>query len=116
MLYFPKDYATIELNIYGVKIKMRKTLQIVFCILACLCVVAAFLLGAFFGLIYFLCAIAGAVVFAVLMTVVKNGSVRASEPPKTDFMNTDAQNEEIRKAAKRDDGNGSNDGNDEQTK
>ena len=81
---------------------MRKILQTVFCVLACLCVVAAFLLGAFFGFLYCLYALAGAAVFAFLMVAAKNGSPRSREISKADFMNSDEENKEIRKSTERD--------------
>lgn len=85
---------------------MKKILQIVFCILSCLCVVSAFLLGAFFGILYCLIAFAGAAVFAFLMMLVKNGSFRSRDIPKTDFMNTAEENDAIRERTERENNDG----------
>ena len=69
-----------------------KALRIIFCILACLCVAGAVPAAVFLGW-YALLFILGAVVFGVIMVIIK----RATDPKyvMTDFMNTDEQNAEI---------------------
>ena len=71
-----------------------KTLRIVFCILACLCVAASIFLGAFLGWAYFFIAVAAAVLFGGAMFFVK----KKSEPVerRTDFMNSPEENDKIR--------------------
>ena len=79
---------------------MFRALRTVFCILACLCVAAAALVGTFFGLLYALIAVAAALVFGILMLVFKDGNPfrKEQELPKTDFMNSEEENEKIRKS------------------
>ena len=80
--------------------KIRTVLQIIFCILASLAVVAASVLGILYGFFYFLVGAALALVFVMLMLLMKYGNPlrREKEEPHTDFMNSDKENEEIRKA------------------
>lgn len=69
---------------------MRQILQIIFCVLSCACVAAAFIVGAYFDLLYCLIAVLAAAVFAALMLLVKYGNpFHKPEPPENDFMNTD---------------------------
>ncbi len=72
-----------------------KILQIIFCILSCLCVAASVFVGIFCGWGWFALVIAFAVLFGGAMFLVK----RKINPPQrtTDFMNSDELNEEIKK-------------------
>lgn len=72
-----------------------KILRIVFCILSCLCVAASVFIGVYYGLQWCLITLAGAILFGAGMFLAKN----KSEPKQrsTDFMNSDAENEQIRK-------------------
>ena len=70
-------------------------LRIVFCILACICAAAAIPIGIFFEW-WCLIPILAAAVFAVLMFVIRNAIARKEAPERTDFMNTDEENERIR--------------------
>ena len=71
-------------------------LRIVFCILSCACVAAAVPIGIFFEW-WCLVPIAAAGIFALLMIAAKNGFSRPKKEVKTDFMNTDEENERIRR-------------------
>lgn len=71
-------------------------LRIVFCILACACVAAAVPIGIFYEW-WCLVPIAAAGIFALLMIAAKNGFSRPKKEVKTDFMNTDEENERIRR-------------------
>ena len=72
-------------------------LRVTFCILACLCAACAVPIGIFFEW-WCLVPVAAACIFAFLMIAAKNGFVRPKKEVKTDFMNTDAENEKIRNA------------------
>lgn len=78
---------------------MRKVLQIVFCLLAVLSVASVFFLGVYLGWLYALIGVACALLFACLMLLMKGGNPfrRPPEEPHPDFMNTDEENEELRK-------------------
>ena len=69
-----------------------KTLQIVFCILSCLCAAAVVPVAIFFE-IYCLIPIGAAFVFGILMLLAK----RAATPklPKPSFMNSQEENDRI---------------------
>lgn len=69
-----------------------KVLRIVFCILSCLCVVAAVMLGIFVGMMGCLFAIAGAVMFGAAMMIVIHLS-QPKPPPRRDFMDPPDQDE-----------------------
>lgn len=71
-------------------------LRIVFCILSCICVAAAVPVGIFFEW-WCLIPVVAAGVFAMLMFGAKNGFSRPKKEVKTDFMNTDEENERIRR-------------------
>ena len=73
-----------------------KTLRIAFCILSCLCVLAVVPAGIFWGW-YCLLFVLGAGLFALGMLLCKRAS-EPKAPPVTDFMNTDEENEAIRRA------------------
>ncbi len=76
--------------------KMRTTFQIIFCLLSVACIVAAVFLGVFFGLLYCLIAVLGALVFAALMLLMKNGNpLHREKRETTDFMNSDEVNQAI---------------------
>ena len=79
---------------------MRKILQSIFCILSALSVVAAFFLGVFLDLPYALIGAIAALLFLGLTLLVKNGNPfhRPSEEVHTDFMNSEEENEKIRKS------------------
>ena len=70
-----------------------KTLRVVFCILACLCVLAVVPVGIFFGW-YCLIFVALAGLFAVAMLFCKRAS-EPKAPPAPDFMNSPEENAEI---------------------
>lgn len=79
---------------------MKTVFQVIFCVLSCLSIVAAVFLGIFLGLLWCLVGIAAAAVFASLMLLMKHGSpFRAHTEPRPDFMNTEEQNEKIRREA-----------------
>ena len=82
---------------------MKKILQITFCILACLSVAASVLLGVFLGFAYCVIALAVAVLFAALMLFVKNGSLKPKEEPRVDFMNSEEENERLRRESENQD-------------
>ncbi len=69
-----------------------KTLQMIFCILACLCVAAVVPIAIFFGY-YCLILVGAAFVFWLAMLAAK----RAATPklPKPSFMNSDEENARI---------------------
>ncbi len=77
--------------------KTYKIFRIVFCVLACLCVAATVVIGALFGFLWALVCIAGACVFGILMMLSK-GRSEPKPPASPDFMNTDEENEAIRRA------------------
>ena len=77
--------------------KIRTVFQIIFCVLAAMSVVAASVLGVLYGFLYFLGGAVLALIFAVLMFLMKNGP-RKKEEPQPDFMFSDEENEAIRKA------------------
>ena len=87
--------------------KMRKILQMIFCILSAISVVAAFFLGVFFGFGFALIGAAAALVFLLLTLWAKYGNPfrRPKEEPHTDFMNSEEENEMIRKQVSEKDGN-----------
>ena len=70
-------------------------LRVTFCILACLCAACAVPIGIFFEW-WCLVPVAAAFVFALLMFAAKNGFTRPKKEARTDFMNTDEENEKIR--------------------
>lgn len=72
-----------------------KILRITFCILSCICVASCILVAVFFGL-WALVPFGGAIVFGGLMFAAKNNFRREKPKPKTDFMNSDEENEAIR--------------------
>ena len=73
-----------------------KILTILFCILSCLCVAACVPVFIYFKLWGFVCAGAAAL-FALLMVGAKHGFKRTPPQKQTDFMNTDEENEQIRR-------------------
>ena len=77
---------------------MRKIFQIVFCILAALSVVAAFLMGAFWDFPYVLIGVAAALFFLILTLLMKYGNPfrRERKEPHADFMNSEEENARIR--------------------
>ena len=70
-------------------------LRVTFCILACICTAAAIPIGIFFEWWCFV-PIIGALAFTALMLFVRNSVAKKEEKPRTDFMNTDEENERIR--------------------
>lgn len=78
---------------------MRQIFQVIFCVLAVASVAAIFFLGAFLGWLYAFIGVGAAILFACLMLWCKNGNPfsRPPQEPHTDYMNTDEENEEIRK-------------------
>ena len=72
-------------------------LRMIFCILACLCAAVAVPIGIFFEW-WCLIPIVAAFAFGLAMIMVKNASAPSEEKTHTDFMNTDEENEKIRKA------------------
>ena len=79
---------------------MRKIFQMIFCILSAISVVATVFLGIFGDIPYVLIGIASALFFLVLTLFTKYGNPlrRPKEGPKTDFMNSDEENEQIKKS------------------
>lgn len=71
-------------------------LRITFCIIACICVAAVVPVGIFFEW-YCLIPLCAAFVFGALTVAAKNGFRREKPAPKTDFMNSDEENDRIRK-------------------
>ncbi len=71
-------------------------LRITFCIFSCICVAAAVPIGIFFEW-WCLIPVVAAGVFAMLMFGAKNGFSRPKKEIRTDFMNSDEENEQIRK-------------------
>lgn len=67
----------------------------IFCILACVCVAAVVPVGIFFEW-YCIIPLGGAVLFGVLTVAAKNNFRREKPAPKTDFMNSEEENERIR--------------------
>ena len=78
-----------------------KILRITFCILSCICVASCVPVAVFFGL-WALVPVGGALVFGGLMFAAKNNFRREKPKPKTDFMNSDEENEAIREKLKED--------------
>lgn len=72
-----------------------KVLRMIFCILACVCVAAVVPIGIFFEW-YCIVPLGGAVLFGVLTVAAKNNFRREKPAPKTDFMNSEEENERIR--------------------
>lgn len=72
-----------------------KVLRMIFCILACVCVAAVVPVGIFFEW-YCIIPLGGAVLFGVLTVAAKNNFRREKPAPKTDFMNSEEENERIR--------------------
>lgn len=70
-------------------------LRVVFCILACICTAAAVPIGIFFEW-WCLIPVVAAFAFALLMIAAKNGFTRTKPEVRTDFMNTEEENEKIR--------------------
>ena len=71
-------------------------LRVTFCILACLCAACAVPIGIFFEW-WCLIPVVAAGVFAMLMFGAQNGFSRPKKEIRTDFMNSDEENEQIRK-------------------
>lgn len=72
-----------------------KVLRMIFCILACVCVAAVVPIGIFFEW-YCIVPLGGAVLFGVLTVAAKNNFRREKPALKTDFMNSEEENERIR--------------------
>ena len=70
-------------------------LRIVFCVLAGICVAATVPVGIFFEWWCIIPAVA-AFAFALFMVMIKNSTARSQEKDRTDFMNSEAENEKIR--------------------
>ena len=79
-----------------------KILRITFCILSVVCVTACVPVAALFGL-WALIPLGGAFLFGGLMFGAKNNFRREKPKPKTDFMNSEEENEAIRAQLKEDD-------------
>lgn len=73
-----------------------KYLQIVFCVLACLCAACSIVIGATLGWIWFIVLALAAALFAALMYYCKKRAV-PPPPPAPDFMNSEEENE-VRRA------------------
>lgn len=73
---------------------MRTVLQVTFCILSVLSVVAAMVLGVWKGFLYALYGILAAALFGLFMLLAKYAGVDKKEV-KTDFLNTPEENERI---------------------
>ncbi|MBR7186596.1 MAG: hypothetical protein IKD43_03825 [Clostridia bacterium] len=73
-----------------------KYLQIVSCILACICTATSVIVGIFFGFLYFAIFAIVAAAFALLMFFAKK-KAEPPQPPRPDFMNTEEENAAIRK-------------------
>ncbi len=73
---------------------MRTVLQVTFCILSVLSVVAAMVLGVWKGFLYALYGILAAALFGLSMLLAKYAGVDKKEE-KTDFLNTPEENERI---------------------
>lgn len=71
-------------------------LRVTFCILACICAATAVPVGIFFEW-WCLVPVVAALLFTLLMFAAKNGFSRPKREIKTDFMNSDEENETIRK-------------------
>lgn len=78
---------------------MFRVLRIVFCILACLSVAAIIPVGVIWDFSFSLIPVGCALLFALLMFWVKDGNPfdKPKEEPHTDFMNSEEENEKIRK-------------------
>ncbi len=72
-----------------------KILQIVFCVLSCLSLAACVLVFVYEGYWGFVC-LGAAALFALLMFGAKKGFRRTPVRKKTDFMNTEEENNRIR--------------------
>ncbi len=92
LLFYP-DYATIYMVLFSSIGNVMKILQILFCILSCLCVAAAVFVGVFCGWEWFALVAAFAIVFAGAMFLIK----RKRTPPRrtADYMNSPEENERI---------------------
>lgn len=76
---------------------MFSVLKVICCVIAALCVAAVIPLGAIFGWIACVSALAGAIVFGTLTVWLKDGNpFRKKEERKPDFMNSEEENEKIR--------------------
>ena len=73
-----------------------KTLRIIFCILACVCAAAAVPIGILFEW-WCIIPVAGAIAFTLAMFMAKNASSPKEDKIEVDFMNTDEENEKIRR-------------------
>lgn len=93
MLCFVQGYDTIMTK----EGRTMTVLRVTFCILACICAAAAVPIGIFFEW-WCLVPIVAAFLFALLMFAAKNGFTRFKPEPRTDFMNSDEENEKIRNA------------------
>ena len=81
---------------------MATFFQMLFCILAAICVAAAIPLAIFIGIEFCLIAVGGAIDFALLMLFVKNGGFAIfKKQKKTDYMNTDEENAAILREQKK---------------
>ena len=70
-------------------------LRIVFCVLAGICVAATVPVGIFFEWWCIVPAVA-AFAFALFMIMIKNSTSKPEDKDRTDFMNSDEENEKIR--------------------
>lgn len=73
--------------------KYLKTLRIICCIAACLCVAGAIPLGVWCGVVYALAALLAAALFGAGMYFFKNKS--EPEQPTPDFMKSDEENAKL---------------------
>ena len=78
---------------------MRQIFQTIFCILSVLSAASVLLLGVLVGWLYAFIGVGATILFACLMLWCKNGNPfrKPPEEPHTDYMNTEEENEEIRK-------------------
>ncbi len=77
---------------------MFRVLSIVFCVIACILIATAVVVGALVGIWWGVGEVVAAAFCVLLMLVFKNGNpFKRKKERKTDFMNTDEENEEIRK-------------------
>lgn len=67
---------------------MRTAFQIVFCLLSAACVVSSVFIWVYCGFLWFLVAVAAALLFACLMFLMKNGNPfrRTPKEPHPDYM------------------------------
>lgn len=94
-MFFYVIYATIYTILFHLSERKMKTLQIIFCILSCICVAASVFLGIFLGWEWFFLAAALAIVFGAGMFFVK----AKGEPPepKKDFLSSDSETDAPKK-------------------